>query len=247
MNKKEYYLQELKKRKDWIPYLLKESQLPGRRANLELLHAVVNLGDEKLFNELRKYDAQRAPTNSPHEFLAMCGVVGLGKIIAEGKVEYFKELRRHASDSRWRTREGVAFALQTIGDKRPKELLEEMEEWKKGNPFEKRAVAAGLCEPGILKEKWFIKRVLGILDAMTASMQEVENRQDEGFRALRKGLGYCWSVAIVAMPPVGKELMEKWISHEDKDIKWIMKENLKKNRLMKMDANWVEEMKSNLS
>jgi hypothetical protein len=34
-----------------------------------------------------------------------------------------------------------------------------MEEWKTGNPFEKRAVAAGLCEPGILKEKWFMKRV----------------------------------------------------------------------------------------
>ena len=246
MNKKEYYLQELKKIRDWKPYLLKESQLPGRRANLELLQAVVDLGDEKLFNELRRYDAQRALTNSPYEFLAMCGVVGLGKLIAEGKEKYFNELRSHAADSRWRIREGVAFGLQIIGNKSPKKLLEEMEEWKKGNPFEKRAVAAGLCEPGILKEKWFIKRVLGILDAITASIQKIKDRQDEGFRVLKKGLGYCWSVAVAALPQEGKKLMEKWILNKDQDVEWIMKENLKKNRLQKMDARWVAGMKANL-
>jgi hypothetical protein len=27
----------------------------------------------------------------------------------------------------------------------------------------------------------------------------------------------------------------------DKDIRWMMKENLKKNRLIKMDPAWVEE------
>jgi hypothetical protein len=33
--------------------------------------------------------------------------------------------------------------------------------------------------------------------------------------------------------------MEKWMVHPDKDIRWIMKENLKKNRLVRMDAEWV--------
>jgi len=33
--------------------------------------------------------------------------------------------------------------------------------------------------------------------------------------------------------------MEKWLDHQDKDILWMMKENLKKNRLIKMDADWV--------
>ena len=243
MNKKEYYVQELKKIKDWKPYLLQESQLPGRRANLELLQVVVDLGDEKLFNELRRYDARRAPTNSPYEFLAMCGVVGLGRLIAEGNEKHFDELRSFAKDSRWRIREGVAFALQIIGNRSPKKLLEEMEEWKKGNPFEKRAVAAGLCEPGMLKEKWFIERVLGILDTITSSIQKIKDRQEEGFRVLKKGLGYCWSVAVAAYPQEGKKFMEKWMLNKDQDIEWIMKENLKKNRLQRMDARWVEKMK----
>jgi hypothetical protein len=53
-------------------------------------------------------------------------------------------------------------------------------------------------------------------------------------------MGYCWSVAIVALPETGKSLFEKWLTSEDKDIRWVMKENLKKNRLVKMDADWVK-------
>jgi hypothetical protein len=36
-------------------------------------------------------------------------------------------------------------------------------------------------------------------------------------------------------------MMEYWLSSEDKDIRWMMKENLKKNRLVKMDADWVNQ------
>jgi hypothetical protein len=34
--------------------------------------------------------------------------------------------------------------------------------------------------------------------------------------------------------------MEHWLSSPDKDVRWIMKENLKKNRLAKMDRGWVQ-------
>ena len=51
---------------------------------------------------------------------------------------------------------------------------------------------------------------------------------------------YCWSVAVVALPVEGKTLMEKWLVTPDKDIRWIMQENLKKARLVRMDAAWVE-------
>jgi hypothetical protein len=53
-------------------------------------------------------------------------------------------------------------------------------------------------------------------------------------------LGYCWSVAVAALPIDGKALMEKWLVNPDKDVQWIMKENLKKNRLRRMDEHWVE-------
>jgi len=64
--------------------------------------------------------------------------------------------------------------------------------------------------------------------------------------ALRKGLGYCWSVAVVAAPGTGKKMMETWFSSDDKDIVWIMKENLRKKRLIRMDAEWVERWKTDL-
>jgi len=37
--------------------------------------------------------------------------------------------------------------------------------------------------------------VLRILHGIRASMQEVEGRRSEAFRARRQGLGYCWSVS----------------------------------------------------
>jgi hypothetical protein len=39
-------------------------------------------------------------------------------------------------------------------------------------------------------------------------------------------------------------MMEKWLTSDDKDIKAIMKENLKKNRLTRMDPAWTEKCKN---
>ena len=36
--------------------------------------------------------------------------------------------------------------------------------------------------------------------------------------------------------------MEHWLAGPDPDIRWIMRENLKKNRLVKMDAEWVSQL-----
>jgi hypothetical protein len=48
-------------------------------------------------------------------------------------------------------------------------------------------------------------------------------------------------VAVVALPIEGKPAMEKWLVNSDPDVAWIMRENLKKNRLQRMDAKWVKE------
>ena len=73
----------------------------------------------------------------------------------------------------------------------------------------------------------------------------VENRKSNEFKALRKGLGYCWSV-VVAAPDKGREVMVKWFASDDRDIIWIMKQNLRKKRLVRMDAGWVEKWKTQL-
>jgi hypothetical protein len=44
----------------------------------------------------------------------------------------------------------------------------------------------------------------------------------------------------LALPDTGKPIMEKWSNSADKDILWMMRENLKKNRLVKMDGDWVK-------
>lgn len=86
--------------------------------------------------------------------------------------------------------------------------------------------------------------VLAILDTITATLSEAEDRRTVEYAALKRALGYCWSVAVVAAPARGKRLMEQWSASANPDIRWIIRENLKKNRLVRLDAVWVEQMKA---
>lgn len=66
------------------------------------------------------------------------------------------------------------------------------------------------------------------------------DRRSEAFKALRKGLGYCWSVAVAATPrtgaPVFEALVERAAASGDRDLRWIARENLRKRRL---DPIWA--------
>lgn len=148
-------------------------------------------------------------------------------------------LRRQAGDQRWRVREAVAFALQRWGDRDLPALLAAMQAWSQGSLLERRAVVAGLCEPRLLTKPATVRRVLTLLDAITHSLLVVSDRRQDDFQALRKTLGYGWSVATAALPAAGQPLMEKWLAHADRDIRWIMKTNLSKNRLQRIDPDWV--------
>lgn len=231
----EEYRRTLQSLDDWVPFLVKNSGLPGPRGNLELAYAVAAEGDSKRFNHFLTFHADE---NTPEVFLVFCGVMGLGKLAAR-QPELFNRLREYASDPRWRIREAVAIGLQLAGDQDMDLLLKEMKTWTKGNWYEKRAAAAALAEPRLLKNPKHAKQALQVLDKITKSMETDDQSKDEAYKVLRQGMGYCWSVAVAASPETGKPAMEKWLTSEDKDIRWIMKENLKKNRLMKMDADWV--------
>jgi hypothetical protein len=244
MSKTEDYRKQLRALENWDEFLLQESGLPGPRGNLELAQAVADEGDAVLFERYLTYTAELAPVNSPYEFLAFCGVVGLGRLLAEGEHARLDVIRCCASDLRWRMREGVAMALQRLGDIDMDLLIREMQNWSTGSLLEQRAAAAALCESRLLGRAEQARQVLDILDEITAGLTAYPDRKHADFQALRKGLGYCWSVAIVAVPEHGKKLFEKWLSDPDKDVRWIMQENLKKNRLLRLDAAWVEQCKS---
>lgn len=237
MSKTDDYRQTLKKLDDWIPFLRKNSGLPGPRGNLELAHVVAELGSKKQFRQFLSFQAEE---NTPEVFLVFCGVMGLGKLAAN-EPKLFDQLREYASDPRWRIREAVATGLQLVGDQDMDLLLKEMQKWSKGNWYEQRAAAAALAEPRLLKQPKYAKKALQVLDEITASMENADEPKDEAFKVLRQAMGYCWSVVVVALPGLGKPMMEKWLESKDKDISWMMKENLKKNRLIKMDADWVKE------
>ena len=115
MGKVDRYRVELRGLADWKPFLLAESGLPGPRGNLELADAVAEEGNEALFRTYSAVDADQAPANTPGEFLAVCGMVGLGRLLAEGQRELLPLLRAGASDRRWRIREAVAIEPATPG------------------------------------------------------------------------------------------------------------------------------------
>ena len=71
-------------------------------------------------------------------------------------------------------------------------------------------------------------------------MEKEGKARDESFKVLRQAMGYCWSVAVAALPEVGKPMMENWLISQEPDIRWMLKENLKKNRLVKLDEAWVK-------
>lgn len=203
-------------------YLAEHSGLPGPRGNLELAAAAAEELDHATLEELARSD---------DEFEALCGVVGLGRAIADGRIDLVDGLRGHAGDARWRVREATAMALQRWADDDPSAMLAEAERWAGGSRLEQRAAAAGTCEPRLLRDRAFTRRVVALLDRVTATLPAAEDRRSDAFRTLRQALGYCWSVAIAADPVEGLPRFARWRRHQDPDVGWVVRENLRKARL----------------
>jgi hypothetical protein len=248
MGKRTTYVLTLlqKPESDWIPYLLAESGLPGPRGNLELAQAAADAGRLEQFNAWLEWMPDRAPVNTPEEFLSFCGTVGLGRLLAENPLEHpelLERLRLLAADPRWRMREAVAMALQRLGAQDMDALLDAVAPWAEGRPYEMRAAAAGICEPALLGEEPRVFRVLDMLERITARLEAWPAPRDAEVMVLRQALGYCWSVAAAACPAEGKRRIERWASSPDKDVRWVVRENLSKNRLVRLDPTWVDAMR----
>ena len=213
---------------DLEAYLAAHSGLPGPRGNIELAQAVAEELDDATLERLAA---------SGDEFGAFCGVVGLGRAIADGRGDLVPVLRGFAGDERWRVREAVAMALQRWGDADLAAMLDEAEGWGTGSRLEQRAAAAGTCEPRLLRDPVAVRRVLDILDAITATLPGAPDRRTDGYRTLRQALGYCWSVAVAADPVDGLPAFERWHRDPDLDIAWIVRENLGKARLKRALAD----------
>jgi hypothetical protein len=248
MSKMDDYRRVLRELLDLDTYLLDNSGLPGPRGNIELGLAAAEEASPEQIRAWLDWDAQRAPTNTREEFLAFCGVLGLGRLAVEHDEAAVAALRRHAGDERWRTREAVAMAVQRIGDADFDRALAVVSDWIDDGWLACRSVAAGLCEPRLLTSPRRTAAVLDLLDKITEMLEAADDdvRRDPHYRILRQGLGYCWSVAVASDPIGGPERMERWIGVDDADIRWVMRSNLAKKRLERMNPSWVESQRAQL-
>ncbi|SDZ05562.1 hypothetical protein [Herbiconiux ginsengi] len=223
---------------EWPQYLAEHSGLPGPRGNLELAAAV---GDVAIASQIAELIA------SDDEFSMMCGAIGLGRLLAADSDERVEsELRTLATDPRWRVREGVAMALQRLGDADLDGLLVLAERWtaSASAPTDApdllllRAVAAGVAESRLVTAEPAALRALRILDRITATLVGIPigaRRGREDVRVLRQALGYAWSVVCGGAPDEGFASLERWAESGDPDARWIVRSNTTKARLRRLD------------
>jgi len=221
---------------EWRGYLAEHSGLPGPRANLELAQAVADAASAAQIAEF---------IAAEDEFIALCGAIALGRVLAacdDPQVE--AELRMLAADPRWRVREGVAMALQRVGDADRERLWLLAERWTGAAATPDllllRAVVAGVAEPRLVKAGPDARRVVRILNRITqvlVSIPPPARRGREDARVLRQALGYAWSVAAVGAPEEGFESLERWAENDDPDARWIARSNAGKARLSRLDPD----------
>ncbi|MHA2494862.1 MAG: hypothetical protein ACXAEI_05185, partial [Candidatus Hodarchaeales archaeon] len=142
-------------------YILSNSNLPGRRANLELAKAfmevVADLASSldvktlwEYCNRLTEMSIEEGPVNTPREFLPFCGTCGLGAIGAmhpDFLPEALRRLQTLATDARWRMREAVRMALQQLLAGNTTAVQQALEQWgEEDNWLVLRAVATSTGE-----------------------------------------------------------------------------------------------------
>ena len=228
-----------------VDYVISNSNLPGRRANLELADAfpdalgkIAQKESQKcwaLCMKMLELTAEEAPVNTPEEFVPFCGAVGIGSIGSTQPAFYDQAivaLRGLAKDSRWRMREAVRMGFQKLAQTRAHDTLTAMGSWiGEGDWLEMRAIAATVADPSLLENEEMAIWALSLHRKILGQVLETQDRKSEEFKTMRKALGYTLSVVVRALPREGFEFMAQLIDTQDDDVKWILKENLKKKRL----------------
>lgn len=225
-------------------FLMEHSNLPGPRGNLELAADFARLVAEQppgswepawaLCQAWTDIDGTTAPVGDPAEYLPFCGAWALGNLAAanEHRVpEALDRLRHLAADGRWRLREAVANGLQALLTAQTEATLAALATWiRPGAWLEMRAVAAGLAEPTLLQDAALAEAAVALHHRILDALARADDRGHE-FRILRQGLGYTVSVVAVGNPEGGTDLLERLAASSDPDLRWILRETLKKNRL----------------
>jgi len=230
-------------------YLRDHSRLPGPRANLELANDMSHLlaasitrypdGVRTLLNYFTNGDRKMVASNTPSEFIMLCGIVAFGACAAvqpAWREETFDLLNHYACSPYWRVREGVAIAYQRLLTAEPRETIPYITNLaSNGSYLQQRAAIASMAEPTLPYTPEILVAALDIQRMILERFRHAPatDRKSEDFRVLRRTLGYTLSVITAATPERGFALMRECASWNDSDIAWILRENLKKKRLAK--------------
>lgn len=235
-------------------YLISNSALPGRRANLELAAAFGDVVEDYaptasdrlwvLCEGMTLISPDEAPTNSPEEFLPFCGTIGIGAIgsVAQNRFDAaLNVLSKLANDARWRLREAVCFGLQKMLVKRGQDTLAALQAWVEGGDLlQMRAAAAAVAEPKLLSDEQMARSALQLHRRIFDQVLEAQESRSDEFLTLRKGLAYTLSVVVQATPQDGFAYMAELAQTRDSDVRWVVMQNLKKKRLTKNHPAEVE-------
>jgi len=217
-----------------LRYLDENSGLPGPRANLTLVEAFADVVSEDIVWQL---------AGSPDQFRRLCASAAMGRLYLErpGDEKVLARMTELAADDDWRVREGVAMALQRVGDGSSELLLGLVARFLDGGARVIRAGVAGICEPRLLRDPAVAGAALGACRTATDRLRAMsfDERRREDARTLRQALGYCWSVAIAASHERGLAMWRELEAEAsaDADIAWIVQENRSKARLQRLLAH----------
>jgi hypothetical protein len=228
--------------------LVRDSGLPGARLNLSLVgRFAAAVGEvargpdppvaalEALLDRWAAMPEQQAPADRPEVILPCAAVAAYGEVGAVRPDWWDDEVAKlgvAATDGRWRVREVVALALQRLLDADWDRTARVLLEWAAAeDPLLVRAAAAAVAEPSLLRSEdrrasaaQVQRRAVERLRAYPA-----QSRRTPPVRVLRQALGFTVSVVVAASGDFA--LLEGMAASGDPDLRWVVRENLKRRRL----------------
>lgn len=249
---------------DLMACLVAESNLPGPRANRDLAAAFADAvreyaaADENdcralwsLCTELACVSPEDAPAGDPHEFLPLCGVLGIAAIGAVAPAftgMALAQLQDASLDPRRRVRETVALGVCDLLVARQEETVAGLEGWvESGSWLPMRAAAAGIAESDLQAEPELAEAALRLHRKILVRVYTAGERQSEAFVALRKALGYTLGRVVAALPGIGFEYLRQLATLDDHDVRWIVRENLERDALRRQYPETVRHIRANLA
>ncbi|OGD56754.1 hypothetical protein A3K78_06565 [Candidatus Bathyarchaeota archaeon RBG_13_52_12] len=217
-------------------FLSANSNLPGPRSNLTLAFKVAELVQGS-WREHEEWLRGRLDdwAHSVDEYLLLCRNITLGYILSAYDDEAYEEvLFMQNFHPMWRAREAVTLGLQKTLSSRTGYTLKLLERWNEsGDALILRNTLMVLADPPSLRDSQQARDSLRayIIQAMELVKHiSPEAKRGDGYKLLKKSLGFVPSVAAVHDGRIVKD-MENWARADVKEWKTVVRSNLGKSRL----------------